>query len=59
MQGRVTAIVVVVVVVVVSIEVPVDVVGTTEVRIEVVVRVGEKVVVAMNDVFASVTVTVG
>ena len=59
MQGLVTAMVVVVVVVVVRIDVPVEVMGTIEVRTEVVVMVGENVVVAMNDVFASVAVTVG
>jgi len=46
-------------VVVVRTEVAVEVVGITEVRSEVVVTVGENVVVVMNDVFASVTMTVG
>ena len=59
MQGLVIATVVVVVVVVVWIEVAVEVVGIIEVRSEVVVTVGENVVVLMNDVFACVTVTDG
>jgi len=59
MQGLVIATVVVVMVVVVRTEVAVEVVGIMEVRSEVVVTVGENVVVVMNDVFASVTMTVG
>ena len=59
MQGLVIATVVVVIVVVVRTEVAVEVVGIMEVRSEVVVTVGENVVVVMNDVFASVTMTVG
>jgi len=59
MHGLVTATVVVVVVVVVRTEVPVEVVGAIEVRTEVIVRVGENVVVAVNDVFVSVIVAVG
>ena len=59
MQGLVISMVVVVVVVVVRIEVPVEVAGTVEVWIVVIVTVGENVVVVMNDVLASVTVSVG
>jgi hypothetical protein len=40
-------------------EIAVEVVGTTEVWIDVTVTVGEKVVVAMNEVFMAVAVTVG
>lgn len=58
-QGRVIATLVVVVVLVVRSEVTVEAVGMTEVWTDVTVTVGEKVVVAMNEVFITEVVTVG
>lgn len=53
------ATVVVVVVEVVKTDVPIEVADMTEVRTEVIVTVGEYVVVGMNDVLSCVTMTVG